>query len=367
MNRPLLAGLAVLSTLAIGPASADYSKHPKAQLLLDTLREDYGFSPPELDSVKTALREAQKLPKLIEKELKNKESGGKAAEPDAKPALPDWDDYRPIHVNPRNIDNGLKYLNDNAAWFARAEAEFGVPPTVIAAILGVETKYGTYTGKFRVLDALATQGFDHPRRAPFFFSELTEFFAFTRDAARNPVDLLGSYAGAMGNVQFMPSNYRWLALDYDGNGTRDLWSAPDAIGSIAQYLVRYDPKRAFRRGEPLVVPATVAAAPADSVPRNGKVADQNVGVLRGVGVTPTVALPDATPAGLIELRRGSSREYWVALPNFYAIQTYNPRVFYAMAVTQLANALADAQTQQARQAAAEAAGDAAQLAASGTK
>ncbi len=336
--KKFLAALALLSCAA----SADYENHAKTPLLLETLRDDYGFSPADLDVVKNALKDAKKLPKLIEKELNNKEA------PKPKPEeianfLPDWNDYRPIHIYPKNISNGLAYLKENAAWFAKAEAEFGVPPTVVAAIMGVETKYGTYTGKFRVLDALTTQGFDHPRRSPFFFSELTEFFAFARDANRPPADLLGSYAGAMGFAQFMPSNYRWLALDYDGDGDRDLWSAADAIGSIAHYLTRYDPKRAWHRGEPLIVPATVADSLKSEVPRNGKAADQRVGALLKAGVKPAVPLPDDAPVGFIELRRGASREYWLALPNFYAVFTYNPRIFYAMAVTQLANELAAAQ------------------------
>ncbi len=333
---------AMTLALLAATAQADYQQHPKVPLLLDTLRDDYGFSPADLDVVKAALKDAKKLPNLIDKELNNKESPQPKLDEQAE-TLPDWDGYRPIHVNPKNIANGVAYLKAHAAWFARAEAEFGVPPTVVAAVMGVETKYGAYTGKYRVLDALTTQGFDHPRRSPFFFSELTEFFALARDAARNPADLLGSYAGAMGFAQFMPSNYRWLALDYDGDGRRDLWSAPDAIGSIAHYLTRYDPKRSWQRGEPLIVPATVSGPLPATLPRNGKRADQTVASLQQAGVVPAVALPAGTPVGLVELRRGSSREYWLALPNFYSVFTYNPRTFYAMAVTQLANELAAAQ------------------------
>ncbi|MCX7059650.1 MAG: lytic murein transglycosylase B [Gammaproteobacteria bacterium] len=343
----MLKTLAVV-TLALfaGSAHADYEHHPKAPLLLDTLRDDYGFSAADLEVVKAALKDAKKLPQLIDKELNNKEAPKPKAD-ELADVLPDWDNYRPIHVNPKNIANGVAYLREHAAWFAKAEAEFGVPPTVIAAVMGVETKYGAYTGKFRVLDALATQGFDHPRRSPFFFAELTEFFALARDSARDPGSLLGSYAGAMGYAQFMPSNYRWLALDYDGDGRRDLWSAPDAIGSIAHYLTRYDPKRSWQRGEPLIVPATAADALSPALPRNGKLADLTVDALQKGGVTPAVPLPGAARVGFVELRRGAAREYWLALPNFYAVFTYNPRTFYAMAVTQLANALAAAQAEQA--------------------
>lgn len=329
--RKLIAaiGLGLIATTA----AADYTGNPKARLLLDTLRDDYGFSGPEIDRVRDALKQAQPLPKLVQAEVNNKEVA----------YLPNWDDYAPIHVNASNIANGLRYLKDNAVWFARAEAQYGVPPAVIAAILGVETKYGTYTGRYRVLDALATQGFDHPTRSPFFFSELTSFFVFCRDSARDADTLLGSYAGAMGSAQFMPSNYQSLAVDYDGDGDRDLWSAADAIGSIGNYLLHYDPSRAFRRGEPLIVAATLSRPLADDFPRNGRRATQTVAELRAAGIEPATALPDGTPAGLIELHRGSDSEYWIALSNFYSIETYNPRIFYAMAVTQLARALSEAQ------------------------
>lgn len=319
----------VVLALCCAGARADYSHHPKLPQLLDDLRQDYGFSEPELATVRRDLADAEVLPKLIQSEVRNKEV-----------TAPNWDYYRPIHVNAANIRNGLRYLQENRAWFAKAEAQYGVPASVVAGILGVETKYGTYTGKFRVLDALATQGFDHPTRQPFFFSELTQFFAWCRDNGRDAESLYGSYAGAMGNAQFMPSNYRNLAVDFDGDGRRDLWSGPDAIGSIANYLTHYDGTRAFRRGEPLVVPAKLTRAlPADFA-RNGRRTTHTIALLRAAGVKTEVELPDAMPAGLIELRRTRGLEYWIALPNFYAVQTYNPRIFYAMAVTQLALALA---------------------------
>jgi membrane-bound lytic murein transglycosylase B len=323
----------VILALSSDGAFADYSNHPKTPELLNDLRQDYGFSETEIAVVRRDLADAEMLPKLIQSEVKNKEV-----------TAPNWDYYRPIHVNAANIRNGLRYLHENRAWFAKAEAQYGVPPSVVAGILGVETKYGTYTGKFRVLDALATQGFDHPTRQPFFFSELTQLFVYCRDSGRDAETLYGSYAGAMGNAQFMPSNIRSLAVDFDGDGRRDLWTGPDAIGSIANYLTHYDSTRAFRRGEPLVVPARLSRALPDDFPRNGRRATQTVAQLRAAGIKPDVELPDTLPAGLIELRRTSGLEYWVALPNFYAVQTYNPRIFYAMAVTQLAGELAKGET-----------------------
>jgi len=192
-----------------------------------------------------------------------------------------------------------------------------------------------------------TQGYEHPRRSVFFFSELAAYFAYCRNFGREPTEIRGSYAGAMGFAQFMPSNYIGLALDYDGDGQVNLWSMPDAIGSIAHYFTRYQPPDRpavhWRRGEPLLVPVNSAQLKANAPPRNTKAANGTLGSWMQAGVEMGVPMPPETPAGLLELRRPDGTEYWLALPNFYAVMTYNPRVFYAMAVTQLAAELQSAQ------------------------
>ena len=315
-------------------AGADYSQHPRVPDLLQKLRADYGFTDVELASVTAALAQAEQVPQLIEAEQKAKEK------------TLTWEAYRKIHLHDANRQNGAKFLTDNRAWLARAEAQFGVPPVVIAAILGVETKYGTYTGKHRVLDALATQGFDHPTRSVFFFSELTEFFVLCRDQGFKPTEVLGSYAGAVGAAQFMPSNYRRLAVDFDGDGRRDLWSTPDAIGSVANYFVNYAPARAWQRGLPLMVPAEFDDEPGTDWPVNAKAQTHLVADFERVGVKPAVALPADTPVGLLELTLSyepAQKEYWLGLGNFYSVMSYNPRVYYAMAVAQLAGELQSAQ------------------------
>jgi membrane-bound lytic murein transglycosylase B len=321
---------AVTLFLVASSAAADYSGHPRVPALLDKLRTEHGFTEAELAGVKSALTQAERLPQLIEAEQK------------AKERTLTWADYRKIHVHDANRQNGTKFLADYDVWLARAEAQYGVPPAVIAAILGVETKYGSYTGKHRVLDALATQGFEHPTRAPFFFGELAEFFVLCREQGFKPAAVLGSYAGAVGAAQFMPSNYRRLAVDFDGDGKRDLWSAPDAIGSIANYFVNYAPARSWQRGLPLMVPAHFGGKPAADWPLNAKMQTHLVADFLKVGVKPAIALPPDTPAGLLELtlsHEPASREYWLGLPNFYSVMSYNPRVYYAMAVSQLAQEL----------------------------
>lgn len=317
-------------------AQADYRDHPKTADLHQTLIRDYRFSAEDLLRVDAALAQAEQLPQLIQSERKNKES-----------TTPLWDDYLALHVFPKQIDNGLKLLRDYAPWFERAEAEYGVPPAVVAAILGVETKYGSYTGKHRVLDALVTQGYEHPSRQPFFFSELAAYFAFCRDFGYDPVEVKGSYAGAVGYAQFMPSNYLRLARDYDGDGRVDLWNVPDAIGSIAHYFNAYDPPDRpaahWRRGEPLLAPVSSAQLQPDAPARNTRQPNATIADWQRYGVSSAAELSSDLPAGLLELRRPQGPEYWLALPNFYSVMSYNPRVFYAMAVTELAAALQQAQ------------------------
>lgn len=312
---------------AIACAHADYSGNVRAPLLYANLRQGYGFSETELATVKTDLEQANTLPQLINAEQNNKEK------------TLSWDDYLRIHVTPANILAGQRFMHDQQFWLTRAEIIYGVAPSVVTALLGVETKYGAFTGRVRVLDALATQGFDHPTRSAFFFDELTQFFVLCRDQSFDATQPRGSYAGAMGEAQFMPSNYRRLAVDFDGDGHTDLWSAADAIGSIANYLAHYDASRAWQRGQPLMVPATLEGSAAVGVERNTKFPAYKVAQLHAAGVHSTLTLPGDLPAGLIQLDRAEGPQYWIALPNFYSVMSYNPRVFYAMSVAQLAQAL----------------------------
>lgn len=318
--------ICLLLLLAPSLATASYADHPRATELLQLLADKYRFNDDDLAMARRALASANKVPKLI------------AAEQNAKEKTLTWTRYRPIHINQRNIERGAAFMREQAQWLSRAEAEFGVPAEVIAAILGVETKWGGYTGPHRVLDSLATQGFDHPRRHAFFFIELAEYLAFCRDQQRDPTDVVGSYAGAMGLAQFMPSNYRRLALDYDDDGDVDLWSIPDAIGSVAAYLVRYRPSVGWQRGQPVAVRAVVSGeVTTDSNPRKP---NSTVRSLAERGVTPAVSLDQTAPAAHVELVLDAGHEHWIGLNNFFSIMSYNPRVFYAMSVYELSQAIA---------------------------
>ncbi|HEY9547768.1 MAG TPA: lytic murein transglycosylase [Solimonas sp.] len=314
-------------------SDVDYSKAPQVPALLQKLRIDDRFSEAELQNVTEALADARRLPQLIVQEQK------------APERTETWTRYS-RRIDDSRIREGVALLQDQRDVLERAENQFGVPPALIAGILGIETRNGRITGSVRVLDALATQGFEHPTRSPFFFSELVEFFALCRDRGIDPREPKGSYAGAMGDAQFMPSNYRKLALDYDKDGQTDLWSLPDAIGSIANYFTHYAPAWRWRRGEPIAVPAvlTQGSLPAGAVV-NSRDNFYRASDLRRAGITTTMPLPDDTALGIIDLALDDgSHEYWLAFPNFYSVMTYNPRIYYAMAVTQLAQRIEAATT-----------------------
>lgn len=322
------------AVLGASVAWADYSNHPRAAELLRQLEERHGFTPAELDGVRAALAGAQRLPQLV------------VAEQSAAERTLTWTRYRPLHITVAQIDNGVRFLRENAQWLARAETEYGVSPHVITAILGVETRYGVHSGRHRTLDALATQGFDHPRRAAYFFGELAQFFVLCRDQGLDPAEIRGSYAGAISFAQFMPGNYRWLGVDFDGDGRVNLWTVPDAIGSVANYLVRFRPEVAWRRGEPVVLPLRRFQVRAERVSFNKRRPDTTLAQLAKLGAVPMRKAPGHLRAGLLKLPRDQGQEYWIALTNFYSIMSYNPSVFYAMAVTQLAEEIerADAAT-----------------------
>jgi len=208
---------------------ADYSEHPEAADLIDTLVSEHGF---ERGYVIKVLQSAKKQEKILE-------SMSSPAE-----FTKTWDEYKKIFIEVKRIANGKSFLAKNNDLFNRVENEFGVPREIITSILGVETRYGKIKGKYKVLDSLATLGFDFPRRSKFFKSELIQFFQLTRENNLDIYSIQGSYAGAMGYGQFISSSYRAYAVDYDGDGYSDLfYSVPDAVASIANYLKIHGWKR----------------------------------------------------------------------------------------------------------------------------
>jgi membrane-bound lytic murein transglycosylase B len=248
-----------------------------------------------------------------------------------------WAEYRPIFVNDARIQGGRAFYAQHRAALDRVAAETGVPAEYIVAIIGVETSYGRITGNYRVLDALYTLAFGYPRRAPFFAGELAQLFALTKQEPQ--LDLLalkGSYAGAMGMGQFMPSSYRLWAKDGDGDGRRDLLThLPDVFASIANYFVVHG----WQRGGPVVARAMRDPGAADFAPDSldpvHPLAD-----LAARGYRPLQGEPVAEGATLLSLDGAAGKEYWLGYRNFYVITRYNRSPMYALSVHQLAQAIA---------------------------
>ncbi|MBV8635647.1 MAG: lytic murein transglycosylase B [Burkholderiaceae bacterium] len=256
-----------------------------------------------------------------------------------------WQAYRARFIEPKRIAAGLAFWNEHAEALARAEKEYGVPAEIIVGILGIETLYGQNTGSFRVVDVLATLGFDYPdtpnrtARMDYFRSELENALLFARESSIDPFSLKGSYAGAIGLPQFMPGSIRKFAVDYDGDGKIDLRNSPeDAIGSIANFLTQHG----WHRGEPTVFQASVTTPVEDgknawtSYIGQGLEAKFSLAELEAAGVRPVVEPPADILYGLVDLQNGTEpTEYWLGAPNFFAITQYNRSFFYAMSVIEL--------------------------------
>lgn len=243
-----------------------------------------------------------------------------------------WGQYRKIFLTEKRVRQGIEFWRHNQQALERAEEEYGVPPQIVVAIIGVETFYGRITGKDRVLDALYTLAFFYPKRSKFFTAELEKFLLLAREEDLDPTTPKGSYAGAMGMGQFMPSSYLAYAVDFDGDGKRDIWHNPtDAIGSVANYFARHG----WQPGQPVTAPLE---PPAQEHKRfiNGKLKPAfTLDELRRAGLRFDPELPDTLRTAIIELETKKGKEYWLGLENFYTITRYNHSPMYAMAAYQL--------------------------------
>lgn len=249
-------------------------------------------------------------------------------------ALP-WHEFRARHVNEARIRGGLQFWQEHQALLERAATRYRVPPELIVATIGIETHYGKLTGNVVVLDALATLAFGYPRRAEFFRGELEQYLLLVRENAQLGAGLRGSFAGAIGISQFMPGSYRKYAVDFDGDGVRDLRRVADAIGSVANYY------RAFgwREGEPVVIPVDVGDSPLDALLGLGLQPHLAVSEYRKRGVVPLEPVADDALATLFSTQAAAGLRYWLGLQNFYVITRYNRSINYAMVVNELAQAL----------------------------
>ena len=244
-----------------------------------------------------------------------------------------WHEYRKIFITEKRIGLGAEFWREHASTLMRAEERFGVPPEIIVAIIGVESFYGVYRGRFRVLDALATLGFRYPKRSEFFLSELEAFVLLCDEEHLDATSVEGSYAGAMGISQFISSSYRRYAVDFDEDGSRDLMESPeDAIGSIANYLSVHG----WRPGAAIAVLAEVDGDAFRSVVEQGMKPHASLASIRAKGVSFATYAAEEELGALLEFETRNGNEYWVGLTNFYVITRYNHSRLYALAVFQLA-------------------------------
>lgn len=247
-----------------------------------------------------------------------------------------WHRYRGIFLKSGRIQDGVAFWNNHRKLLERAQARYGVPPRLIVAILGVETRYGEYSGGYRVLDALRTLAFDYPPREDFFRSELEAYLVLTNEQGIDPLEPKGSYAGAMGMPQFIASSYQAYAIDFNDNGRTDLWNeTADAVGSVANYLAEHG----WAADAPVVTRASVSGNGWQDYDTDGLKPNTTVRELRAAGVTPQADYPDGRPARLLVLEGSDGPQYWVARRNFYVITRYNHSALYALAVHQLGQAI----------------------------
>ncbi len=330
--------LLVLAALLANPAFAAKSRHnsppfsadAEVRSFISEMHEKHGFDTADLNQQFSLIRSNAAVLRAIRP----------AAVPEQQRS---WQRYRERFVNERRINHGLRFWQENAVELIRAEALYGVPREIIVAIIGVETEYGRNTGKFGVLEALATLAFDYPPRAAFFRSELEQLLLLARENGISPIAIKGSYAGAIGIPQFMPSSQRRYAVDFDGDERIDLRRSPtDAIGSVARFLNLHG----WQNNTPIALPAMVEDTPyallaAGIKPHMPWQEMQK----QGISTLAASAQFAELPVALIDLvTPDQATEYWIGFDNFYVITRYNRSSFYAMSVFQLAEALREAKS-----------------------
>lgn len=298
--------------------SADYLERPEYQAMVQELVAGGHYQAEEVHALFRTVTRQQRVLDLMSRAPERRR---------------EWFEYRPIFITQARVNQGVQFWREHERALTRAEQVTGVPAEMIVAILGVETSYGRNKGSFRVIDAIATLGFDHPTRHPYFSRELTQFLILARENGLDPREIRGSYAGAMGYPQFMPSSWRNLAVDFDGDGVIDLINNPvDAIGSIANYFKG----NGWKPGQPVVTRAEVQGDIADDRLSTSLETVSTIGALTQAGLRPQASLPANTPASAFRLQGDNGPEYWLGLHNFYVITRYNRSILYAMAVNDLA-------------------------------
>lgn len=320
--------LAMLLAGGLSPARADaFVERPEVQQFIATMADRHGFDAEALNQLF-----AQAQPRLSAARIMTDQV--------VQPLS--WSRYRGNFVNAWNIRHGVRFWQQHGAALTRARQIYGVPEEVIVAIIGVETRYGQTQPRFPEFDTLTTLAFDYPRRAEFFRAELEQYLLLMREEQLDPLSAKGSFAGAMGIPQFMPSSYRRYAVDFNHDGRRDLWgSAIDAIGSVANYLRAHG----WVAGQPVAVGARLPDEVEQDLSAYVSITlkpEWYVEELQSLGLVPAEWLSPSAQAALLAIEGEDGREYWLGFDNFYAITRYNRSLHYALAVFQLSGELRSA-------------------------
>lgn len=318
----VIASGSLISTQAV--ASVNYAQREDVKQFIDEMVEQHQFDRAYLEQ---KFATAKRLDNVLE-------SIAKPAEKELT-----WRQYRPIFVTSKRTTKGKVFIRQHRETLDRAEKKYGVPVEIIAAIIGVESYYGKHTGKYTIFDSLTTLGFDYPKRSKFFKSELKQFLLLSKEENIDVDEMTGSYAGAMGMPQFISSSYRSYAVDFDGDGKRDLWnSVPDVIGSVANYFSEHG----WQPGDTVAHQAVVKNT--SVIKGENKLKPyESIAQFKQQGVTmkqyPKAGFDDKQLATLLKLKGKKGDEYWLGLKNFYVITRYNHNEMYAMAVFQLSEKL----------------------------
>ncbi|RLA25900.1 MAG: lytic murein transglycosylase B [Gammaproteobacteria bacterium] len=299
---------------------AEIKDKPAVDKFINKMVEQHQFERAELE---TLFQSVELKPKIIEAMTRPAEG------------MP-WYKYRKIFMRDARIQGGVKFWQANQQSLTAMQQRYGVPEEIIVAIIGVETLYGERTGGHRVIDALATLGFDYPKRSAFFLSELENFLILCREEKMNPIEPVGSYAGAMGMPQFMPSSYRNFAADYEGDAKRDIWNNPaDAIASVANYFAKHH----WQAGKNIAFPVTATGEKYKQALTKGLKPDINAKQLKAMHIQLPTQIADNELLKLLSFEQEKGHDLWVGLENFYVITRYNHSALYALAVFQLSEAV----------------------------
>ncbi len=316
--RTWLVGSVLVGSSVVMPVQADgIAGQPEVKLFIDELVKEEGFDQQALESLFKQVESQDRIIELMDRP--------------AERSL-EWWEYRNRFISDLVVQRGVEFWKKNQKTLENAEKTYGVPAYVILGILGVETHYGRFRGGFRVVDALSTLGFNYPRRATYFQGQLKAFLILSREQGFDPLSLTGSYAGAMGIPQFMPSSYREYAVDFDGSGQADIWDSPaDAIGSIASYLSRHG----WAEGKPVATQAKVKGKQFGDILEDNPKPSMLMSRAKDAGWRAQKDVPSSAKVRGLKLQGKDAPEYWLTLDNFYVITRYNRSNLYAMAVYQL--------------------------------